>query len=150
MAKTVGTMPPPMKPCIARQTIILSIDDDRPHMTLEKVKPAAAIENSMRVPSALDRKPESGIAITSAIRYEVCTHGISSAEADNPAWISLSEADTIWMSRIAMNMPKHITTKAAMRRLFEPSALSAPPVGERAETESASGVVAMAMIGSWR
>ena len=38
-----------------------------------------------------------------------------------------------------MNMPKHITTKAAMRRLLERSALPAPPVGERAETGSASG-----------
>ena len=52
--------------------------------------------------------------MTSAIRYEVCTHGISSPEADRPAWISDSEAETIWMSRIAMNMPKHITTKARM------------------------------------
>ena len=34
------------------------------------VKPEAEIANSSRVPSARDRKPDSGIAITSAIRYD--------------------------------------------------------------------------------
>ena len=61
-------MPPPIKPCTARQIIMLSIEDDRPHITLENVKPAAAMVNNMRVPSARDRKPDNGIAITSAIR----------------------------------------------------------------------------------
>ena len=61
-------MPPPMKPCTARQTIMLSIDEEKPHITLEKVKPAAAIVNRVRVPSARDRKPDSGIAMTSATR----------------------------------------------------------------------------------
>ena len=61
-------MPPPMKPCSARHTIMLSIEELKPHMMLAKVKPAAEMVNSMRVPSARDRKPESGIAITSAIR----------------------------------------------------------------------------------
>ena len=68
MANTVGIMPPPMKPCSARQTIMVLIDDVRPHIRLAKVKPAAAPVNSTRVPSARDRKPDSGIAITSAIR----------------------------------------------------------------------------------
>ena len=36
--------------------------------TLASVKPAAAMVNRTRVPSARDRKPDSGIAITSAIR----------------------------------------------------------------------------------
>src|SRR5882672_7514929 len=49
------------------------------------------------------------------------------------------------MSRIAMNMPKHITTKAATLRLLEMSALPAPPVGERAETGSASVVMTVLM-----
>src|SRR5580704_17703223 len=53
---------------------------------------------------------------TSAMRYEVCTQGISSALADSPAWISASEAETIWMSRIAMNMPKTMARKAKTRR----------------------------------
>ena len=79
------------------------------------MKPAAAVANMTRVPSARDRKPESGIATTSAIRYEVCTQVISSLEAASPAWISDSDADTTWMSRNAMNMPKHIARKARMR-----------------------------------
>src|SRR5689334_9529131 len=105
-----------MKPCTARHTIMLSIDEAKPHMKLATVNPAAEAANRMRVPSARDRKPDSGIATTSAIRYDVCTHGISSAEADRPAWISLSEAETTWISRIAMNMPKHMATKANRRR----------------------------------
>jgi hypothetical protein len=57
----------------------------RPHMKLAKVKPAAEIANSSRVPNARERKPESGIAITSAIRYEVCTQATSLVLADRPA-----------------------------------------------------------------
>lgn len=56
--------------------------------------------------------PESGIMITSAIRYDVCTQPISSLPAERPAWISASEAETIWISRIDMNMPSTIAKKA--------------------------------------
>ena len=73
-------MPPPIKPWIARQTIISLMDVDKPHITLASVKPAADVANTMRVPSARDRKPDSGIITTSAIRYDVCTQLISSAE----------------------------------------------------------------------
>src|SRR5262249_35687513 len=115
-AKTVGIMPPPMKPWTARQTIISLIDALSPHIRLANVNPAADTANSMRVPSARDRKPDNGIATTSATRYAVCTHGISSLEAARPAWISASDADTIWVSRRAMNMPKHMAMKAIIRR----------------------------------
>src|SRR5262252_11092182 len=67
-AKTVGIMPPPMKPWIARHTIMLPIDEVIPHIALARVKPAADAANRVRVPSARDRKPESGMATTSAIR----------------------------------------------------------------------------------
>ena len=115
-ANTVGIMPPPMKPCTARQTIMVPIDVLSPHIKLAKVNPPHEIANSVRVPSARDRKPESGIATTSAMRYAVWTQGISSPDAARPAWISLSEAETIWMSRMAMNMPKHMAMKATTRR----------------------------------
>src|SRR6202008_1905215 len=120
---------------------MLLIDELMPHMTLATVKPAADAVNKARVPSARERKPESGIATTSAIKYEVWTQGISSPEADNPAWISFSEAETIWMSRNDMNMAKHITTKATSRRGVSRSALPAPPNGDWAETGSAFMVV---------
>ena len=68
VANAVGIMPPPMKPWMARHTMISLIEVDSPHMTLAAVKPAAEIANRARVPSARDRKPDSGIAITSAIR----------------------------------------------------------------------------------
>src|SRR5450631_4316351 len=109
-------MPAPRNPWIARHRIICSIDEANPHRKLATVKPAAEIANSRRVPSARDRKPDSGIAITSAIRYEVCTHDTSDELADRPAWISASEAETTWMSRIDMNMPNTMMRNANSRR----------------------------------
>src|ERR1700726_3995973 len=109
-------MPAPRKPWIARHRIICSIDEVNPHNRLASVKPLAEIANSSRVPSARDRKPDSGIAITSAIRYEVWTHDISLELADRPAWISVSDAETTWMSRIDMNIPNTMMRNANSRR----------------------------------
>ena len=67
-AKTVGIMPPPMKPCSARQTIISSIELAWAHMKLMSVKPPAEMVKITRVENTRDRKPESGIMITSATR----------------------------------------------------------------------------------
>src|SRR3954449_4738023 len=109
-------MPAPRKPWIARQIIICSRVEAKPQKKLAIVKPEAEIANNSRVPSARDIKPDSGIAITSAIRYEVCTHDTSLELAERPAWISLSEAETIWMSRIDMNIPNTMIRKAISRR----------------------------------
>src|SRR5262245_8439337 len=68
VANTVGIMAPPMKPWITRQTIISLIEVDSPHIRLAAVKPAAEMEKRIRVPKARDRKPESGIITTSAMR----------------------------------------------------------------------------------
>src|ERR1700710_1834597 len=87
-----------------------------PQKKLAMVKPQAEIANSRRVPNARDRKPDSGIPITSAIRYEVCTHDTSLELADSPAWMSLSEAETTWMSRIDMNIPNTMIRNANSRR----------------------------------
>ena len=67
-ANTVGIMPPPMKPCNARQTIISSIVVAVEHIKLMIVKPAAEIVKMTRVENARERNPESGIMMTSAIR----------------------------------------------------------------------------------
>src|SRR5579871_1209662 len=109
-------MPAPKNPWIARQKIISSLVEAKPHNRLDTVKPAAEIANNSRVPNARDRKPESGIAITSAIRYEVWTHDTSVELADKPAWMSVSEAETIWMSRIDMNIPNTMIRNATTRR----------------------------------
>src|SRR5476649_2576631 len=109
-------MPAPKNPWIARQTIICSIDEANPHRKLAKVKPAAEIANSSRVPNARDRNPDNGIAITSAIRYAVWTHDTSVELAESPAWISVSDAETIWMSRIDMNIPNTMIRNANSRR----------------------------------
>src|SRR5712675_1046203 len=109
-------MPAPKNPWIARQRIICSIDEANPHRKLARVKPKAEIANSNRVPSARDRNPDRGIAITSAIKYEVWTHDTSVELADKPAWISVSDAETIWMSRIDMNIPNTMMRNANSRR----------------------------------
>src|SRR6185437_6687604 len=79
---------------------------------LASVNPAAEMVNSVRVEMMRPSVPDSGIMITSAIRYAVCTQEISSEPAERPAWIWFSDDDTTCMSRIAMNMPNTITTKA--------------------------------------
>src|ERR1700682_1567977 len=109
-------MPEPKNPWIARHRIICSMVEAKPHRKLAMVKPEAEIANSSRVPSARDRKPDSGIAITSAIRYEVWTHDTSLELADRPAWMSVSDAETIWMSRIDMNIPNTMMRNANSRR----------------------------------
>src|SRR3984957_20894871 len=109
-------MPAPKNPWIARQRIICSIEEANPHRKLAIVNPAAEIANNSRVPSARDRNPDNGIAITSAIRYAVWTHDISLELADRPAWISLSDAETIWMSTIDINIPNTMMRKAISRR----------------------------------
>src|SRR6267154_6712712 len=109
-------MPAPRNPWIARQRIIYSSDVANPHRKLAMVKPEAEIANNRRVPSARDRNPDSGIAITSAIRYEVWTHDTSLELADRPAWMSVSEAETTWMSRIDMNIPNTMMRNATSRR----------------------------------
>src|SRR6266700_7668388 len=109
-------MPAPRNPWIARQRIICSIVEANPHKKLAMVKPEAEIANNRRVPNARDRNPDSGIAITSAIRYEVCTHDTSLELAERPAWISDSDAETTWMSRIDMNIPNTMIRNANSRR----------------------------------
>src|ERR1700692_4559539 len=109
-------MPAPKNPWIARQRIICSIVEANPHRKLAIVKPEAEIANSNLVPSARERNPDRGIAITSAIRYEVWTHDTSLELADRPAWMSVSEAETTWMSRIDMNIPNTMMRNATSRR----------------------------------
>src|SRR6201747_890621 len=109
-------MPAPRNPCSARHKIICSIVEANPQKKLAMVKPEAEIANSRRVPNARDRNPDSGIAITSAIRYEVWTHDTSLELAERPAWISDSDAETTWMSRIDMNIPNTMMRNANSRR----------------------------------
>src|SRR5450631_1038088 len=123
-------MPAPRNPWIARQRIICSIEVANPHRKLARVKPEAEIANSNRVPNARDRNPDSGIAITSAIRYEVWTQDTSLELADRPAWISDSDAETIWISRIDMNIPNTMIRNAIRRR-----------VGMRSDTPAGAALI---------
>src|SRR3954465_12456602 len=109
-------MPAPKNPWVPAHRIICPRVEAKPHRKLATVKPKAEIANNSRVPNARDRNPDSGIAITSAIRYEVWTHDTSLELAARPAWISDSDAETIWMSRIDMNIPNTMIRKANSRR----------------------------------
>src|SRR5258707_12612388 len=105
-------MPAPKNPWTARQTIICSIVEANPHRKLAMVKPEAEIANSNLVPSARDRNPDRGIAITSAIRYEVWTHDTSLELPDRPAWISARDTEPTWMFKDDMKLPKAIMRNA--------------------------------------
>src|ERR1700686_4190498 len=135
-------MPAPRNPWIARHRIICSIEEANPHRKLAMVKPEAEIANSNLVPSARDRNPDSGIAITSAIRYEVWTHDTSLELADRPAWISESDAETTWMSRIDMNIPNTMMRNANSRR----GAMRSEATAGGAAIMAGGAVVALAMI----
>src|SRR5882724_12885984 len=137
-------MPAPKNPWIARHRIICSIVEARPHRKLATVKPKAEIANNSRVPKARDKNPDNGIAITSAIRYEVWTHDTSLVLAERPAWISDSDAETTWMSRIAMNIPNTMIRNANIRR----GAMRSD--GAAADIIEGGAVVASAMICSKR
>src|SRR3982074_1554979 len=109
-------MPAPKNPWIARHRIICSMVAANPQKKLARVKPGGEIANNHRVPSARARNPDNGIAITSAIRYEVWAQDTSLELADRPAWISVNDAETIWMSRIDMNIPNTMMRNANSRR----------------------------------
>src|ERR1700681_3129736 len=130
-------MPPPRNPCTARHRIICSMVEAKPHRKLATVKPAAEIANNSRVPNARDRKPDSGMPMTSAIRYEVWTQDTSVELADRPAWISVSDAETTWMSRIDMNIPNTMIRNANIRR-----------GGIRSETAAALNMAGGAVVAS--
>ena len=58
-------------------------------------------------------RPVSGIAITSAIRYAVWIQLMASGEMASACWIVGNDVATTWISRMAMNMPRHISRKPA-------------------------------------
>src|SRR5581483_9900498 len=66
VAKTVGIIAPPRKPCAARNTIIEFMLQASAHIALVSVKPAAATEKNTRVENSRERIPVSGIITTSA------------------------------------------------------------------------------------
>src|SRR6185437_16138557 len=85
VANTVGTIAPPTKPWIARNSVMDSIDHAIPHIRLASVNATALAVKSQRVDTAWEMNAANGIITISAIRYAVCTQAISSGPADNPA-----------------------------------------------------------------
>ena len=68
LVNTIGIIEPPMKPCSARNAIMLWMSHATPHSRLAAVKPAADAANSQRVENTWLSQPESGITTISAIR----------------------------------------------------------------------------------
>src|SRR5947209_15992972 len=103
--KTNGIKAPPQKPCSTRAGISDQKLFDAAQARLGPVKRPMLARNAPRVDITRVSQPVSGIATISAIRYAVCTQLNWSSAMPSPAWISGSELATIWMSRIAINMP---------------------------------------------
>ena len=68
VAKTVGTMAPPTKPWITRNSTMELMSPAAPHRALATVNNPADRANSHRVDRAWARKAENGIITSSAIR----------------------------------------------------------------------------------
>jgi hypothetical protein len=118
------------------------------HNALVTVKPRAATTNSTRVDNSRDMIPHIGTITTSAIRYAVCTQTISSALADSPPWIWLSELVTICTSIMAMNRPMPIarTPIQSRRPGSGPAALAS---GRARATGSAGASPADSRTATW-
>jgi len=71
LLKAIGISVPPAKPCKTRQAINEAKLSLPAQPTEAKVKSVMAITNSPRIERARIKKPVSGIAITSAIKYAV-------------------------------------------------------------------------------
>src|SRR5450432_2665843 len=108
---TAGISVPPAKPCSTRKPTSVRKFPLKAQPIEARVKMLIAITNSHRSVSTRVSHPVNGIAMISAIRYAVWIQLISSGEIASASWIVGSEVATTWMSRIAMNMPRHIRTK---------------------------------------
>src|SRR5882757_514065 len=109
--KTAGIMVPPAKPWKTRKVTSEAKLLLKAQPTDVRVKTKIAMTNNQRNVSARVSQPVSGIAVISAIRYDVWIQLIASGEIASASWIVGSEVATTWMSRIAMNMPRHIKVK---------------------------------------
>ena len=108
---TAGISVPPEKPCKMRKATSEAKLVLKAQPIDVIVNTEIAITNSQRKVSTRVSQPVSGIAMISAIRYAVWIQLIASGEIFSALWIVGSEVATTWMSRIAMNMPKHIRLK---------------------------------------
>src|SRR5271156_2476862 len=61
VAKTVGIMAPPNRPCRARNTIMVLRSPAKAQAALMQVKPMQVVRNSQRVEKARLSQPESGM-----------------------------------------------------------------------------------------
>ena len=68
VAKTVGIMAPPKRPCSARNTIMELRSPAKAQAALMQVKPMQVVRNNQRVEKARLSQPDSGMVMTSAMR----------------------------------------------------------------------------------
>ena len=112
-AKTRGIRIPPANPCTTLAAIIDGKSKLAAHAMEASVKTTVAAANSSRIEKTRVRSAVKGIAIISAMRYEVCTQLMRSAPISRATCMTDSDVTTTWTSRIAMNMPRHRAPKPA-------------------------------------
>ncbi len=115
-ANTVGIMPAPRNPWIARHRIICSMVEAKPQKRLATVKPEAEIANSRRVPNARDRNPKAGSRSPRRSGRRSAPTTLRWSWPKGRPGSPDSDAETTWMSRIDMNIPNTMMRKANSRR----------------------------------
>ena len=105
-----------MKPWIARQTIISSIDVDGPHISARHGEAGGRCGEQGARAERPRQKARQRDHDDFGDQIGRLHPGDLVELAASPAWISVNEAETIWMSRIAMNMPNTMQRKANSRR----------------------------------
>src|SRR5258707_7278415 len=93
-ANTVGISVPPANPCITRNETSIAKLSLAAQPIEARVKNAIAAVNSQRIESMRVSQPVSGIAMTSAIKYDVWIQLIASGEIARAFWIVGSEVAT--------------------------------------------------------
>ncbi|MCY1414045.1 hypothetical protein D9M71_294850 [compost metagenome] len=117
-----GISAPPVKPCRARNTIMLSRLHAMEQSRDATRNPRDTHTARRRADSSCTSQAVSGIMMISATRYEVEIHEPSSRVADSAPWMSLSEELVIWMSSTAMNAPSiTLITAIQSRRVGSPT-----------------------------
>ena len=107
-----GMSTPPVKPCNARNTIIMVSEWAWPQQTENTIKRTVFTSRYFRRENACASHAVSGITTISATRYAVGTHDISSELAARVPAMSRSDALVTMMSSTAMKHPSRVPVTA--------------------------------------
>src|SRR5690606_4686050 len=118
MVNASGISAPPVKPCSARNTIMLSRLHAMEQSSEANRKPTETHTATRRAESSCTSQAVSGLMMISATRKEAEIHEPSSSVADSAPWMSFSDELVIWISSTAMKAPSMaLITTIQSRRL---------------------------------